>query len=80
MKVNSKGGIEGGRSMRRIKNDEHRKREVCPLMCLIKIMIGLTITAGTHCRRKERVTAGDERTAKGEDDKRGGDRRVTERK
>lgn len=41
-------------------------------------MIGLTITAGTHCRRRKSDRGRDERTAKGEDDKRGGERRVTE--
>lgn len=63
------------------KNDEHRKREVCPLTCLIKIN-DCTHYHSRNTLQKERKSdrGRDERTAKGEDDKRGGERRVTERR
>lgn len=78
-KVSSKKGKEGGRSKSKLKNDEHRKREVCPLTCLIKIN-DWTHYHSRNTLQKESDRGKVERTAKGEGDKRGELRRVTERK
>lgn len=72
---------EGERSQSKLKNDEHRKREVCLLTRLIKIN-DWTHYHSRNTLQWERASdiGRDERTAKGEDDKRGRDRRVAERK
>ncbi len=79
-KVSSKRGKEGGRSKSELKNDEYRKREVCLLTCLIKINDWTHYHSRNTLQKERKSDRGrDERTGKGEDDKRG-DRRVTERK